>query len=42
MCECERGGREKERGDGQGWGGERVRLIVRGRGEIEARGGREI
>jgi hypothetical protein len=45
MCECERGGeRKKERGVGQGWGGERVRLIVsgeivRGRGRERGREG---
>jgi hypothetical protein len=36
------GGSKKERGDRQGWGGKRVRLIVRGRWEIEARGGIKI
>jgi hypothetical protein len=44
-CVSVRGGEEKEReGDGQGWGGERVRLIVRreivrGRGRERGREG---
>jgi hypothetical protein len=36
------GERKKERGVGQGWGGERMRLIVSGRGDIEERGDRDI
>jgi hypothetical protein len=40
MCECEKGEKSnKERGVGQGWGGERVRLIVSG--EIVRGRGRE-
>jgi hypothetical protein len=34
--------REGEREREGGRGGERVRMIVRGRGEIERKGGREI